>query len=296
MRNCHITDTFPDFLSFWQQAEHKSTDAQIAEWQSRYMAKYPELLEKQIACYSEENIDWQQIARQKIFPSLAQRLGAMKVARENLLTLLEPIYSKTRETLDFERSVYFVLYVGVGCGAGWATTFHNLPAALFGLENIAECGWTGSSSLTGLAAHELGHLIHLSWRKEAGMPQGSGPFWQLYSEGFAQLCEHIICGKDSWHMLSGINDPDWLGWCQRNKCYLAAHFLEIADTSQTVRPFFGHWFDIKGRKQCGHFLGHELIKVLQTSKNIREVALLDNVDQLCRTILQDFTRSTSPER
>lgn len=52
--------------------------------------------------------------------------------------------------------------------------------------------------------------------------------------------------------------------------------------------FFGSWFDIRGRKQCGCFLGHELIKELEAGVSLREVALLDDPEEPLRYILRQF--------
>ena len=48
------------------------------------------------------------------------------------------------------------------------------------------------------------------------------------------------------------------------------------DEGLSIRPFFGSWFEIRGRKQCGYFLGHELVGQLETSMSLKEVALLDS--------------------
>ncbi len=286
MAGFEIVDTFAEFLGFWDEAQKKPMAEQIEGWAAEYMSHWAELLEKQIEAYCSQGVDWRRIAAEKVFPFLTERLPAMKIARDNLRQACGPVYSKAAESLGFESEVVFVIYVGIGCGAGWATSFRNCPAVLFGVENIAECGWMEQSALTGLIAHEIGHLAHEHWRKEAGLGEGSGPWWQLYSEGFGKRCEHIILGKESWHESTGINDGDWLKWCKENKKWLATEFLKMADSGQTVRPFFGHWYDLMGKKQCGHFLGHELIKKLEKNMTLKEVALLDSIEETFRGMLK----------
>jgi hypothetical protein len=240
------------------------------------MAQWPELLEKQLESYASEGVDWRRIARERVFPFLKDRLPAMKTAHENLLGACEGIYSTAQERLGFRFDVVFVIYVGIGCGAGWGTQFEGSPAVLFGLENIAECGWSELPSIKGLAAHEIGHLVHDQWRRRNGRAARSGPWWQLYREGFAQRCEHVILGKPSWHVKSGICSEDWLSWCQKHESWLAAEYLRRVDQGESVRAFFGSWFELQGRKQCGYFLGHELIKRLGASMSLKELALLDD--------------------
>ncbi len=288
MSSSEIVDTFPDFLSFWNKAQEKPIEERIEGWASVYMSHWPELLQKQVQNYTEEKLDWRDIARERVFPYLGERLPAMREAHNNLLQLCAPTYLKAKEALGFESDVAFVIYVGIGCGAGWAATFEGTPAVLFGLENIAECGWSDPSSTAALVAHELGHLAHQHWLKQAGLEDDSGPFWQLYSEGFAQRAEHTIMGKDTWHESAGINDPDWLDWCRTHLGWLAAEFLRRADSGESVRPFFGHWFDIQGRRQCGYFLGHELVKQLAEHLTLKEIALLDQIDDRIRSSLEQI--------
>ena len=296
MSKYKIIDTFPQFLDLWASVKEKPTNEQIESWASKYMSCWPELLEKQLEDYSGQNVDWRQIAREKVFPFLNDRLPAMKTAHKNLLESCVSVYSKAQVALGFKSNVVFVIYVGIGCGAGWATSFHNSPAILFGLENIAECSWDGTDVIDGLIAHEVGHIIHKIYRFEAGLSDGSGPWWQLYTEGFAQRCEHIILGRESWHESIGINDSNWLIWCKKHKSRLAAEFLKTVEAGKSVRSFFGHWFDLNGKKQCGYFLGHELIKELQKNKSLREIAQLDDTEKRFKLILESVANEKTIRR
>ncbi len=288
MSKCNIVDAFPQFLDFWKAVRHQPMDAQIDRWASEYMSQWPELLEKQVDDYSSEGEDWRQVAREKVFPFLDQRLLAMQAARDNLLASCASLYAQAQAVLGFESDISFVIYVGIGCGAGWVATYNGTPAVLFGLENVAECGWSYPPALTGMVAHEIGHIVHFHWRAERGLPDGTGPWWQLYTEGFAQHCEHLIHGKDTWHMTSG-SCSGWLSWCHGHRRWLAAEFLRAVDAGESVRPFFGSWYDIQGRKQCGYFLGHELIEQLQASMSIKEIALLSESDPRLRRGLEELT-------
>ena len=288
MSKCSIIDTFPVFLPFWSEAQQKPIGAQIDSWASEYMSQWPELLEKQKQDYSDQQEDWRQIAREKVFPFLSRRLPAMRTAHENLLEICHPVYSKAQEILGFESDLSFVIYVGIGCGAGWVTSYQNTPAILFGLESIAEEGWIEPSILTGLVAHEIGHVVHFHWLAQHELPTGSGPWWQLFTEGFAQRSEHLVLDEDTWHMSPATEDSDWLDWCQEHKGWLATEFLRVVDEGESIRPFFGSWFDIRGRKQCGYFLGHELVLQLEASMSLKEIALLNHVEVRLRRELERF--------
>jgi len=47
----------------------------------------------------------------------------MQAAHDRLLDLCDPIYVKVRAVLGYEDEVVFVIYAGIGCGAGWATVY-----------------------------------------------------------------------------------------------------------------------------------------------------------------------------
>jgi len=281
---CHFIDTYPDFLRYWSEVQHRPLDEQIEGWENIYMRQYPELLAKQKEDYSSQNIDWRQIAREKVFPHLTSRLSAMHEAHKNLLEAGMPLYSRAQIVLDYKADMIFVLYVGIGCGAGWATSFQDLPAILFGLENIAECGWSNRQAISGLIAHELGHLTHYYWRNKSGKSNGSGPWWQLYAEGFAQRCESLIVGHDSFHQT--IKDKNWCDWCQNHKGLLASEFIKTIDAGKPVSAFFGSWFDIQGRTETGYFLGQELVRTLEKDSSLKEIALIDNAENNLKPILE----------
>jgi hypothetical protein len=251
------------------------------------MSEHPELLQKQIRNYEESGVDWKKIAR-KVFQAIPDRLKRMEEARRNILQLYEPAYNRAAQTLGFHFNVTFVVYVGIGCGAGWATKYDRQPAVLLGLENIAEENWHGRTKLEGMIAHEIGHLVHMKWRNEweTFEKAADDPLFRLYEEGFAQRCEHIVNGSDTWHMAS---DKQWLPWCEQHKAWLAREFLERLDKHASVNDFFGSWFDIHGKKQTGYFLGHAFIVNLEEAHFQREIARFsfDKIRRLALAYLKE---------
>jgi hypothetical protein len=267
-----ILDTWLDFCQYWRMAHSKNIDGQIFLWRMAYMGNYPELLSKQIESYERDGLSWTEIAKE-IFPLFSSRFPLMQKARNNILRLCKNVYLKAVKNLKLDFDVTFVIYVGVGCGAGWATTYNGKPAVLLGLENIAEERWHTQRKLKGLIAHEVGHLAHMSWRGEQQIFEEAekDPILQLYTEGFAQRCEHIILEKETWHM---AQDREWLYWCKRHKHWLAKEFLNRIERQEQAKEFFGSWFSIQGKKQTGYFLGHEFIRALEKTRGLKETALL----------------------
>lgn len=287
-----IIDTFPDFLQFWSRWHREEITHQVDGWQKDYLSQWPELLKMQINCYSEEALGWQEIARERVFPELEKRFPAMSTAHQYLAQECESVYLGAQSRLGIQFDLACILYVGIGCGAGWATTYQGIPAILFGLEMIAECGWESPESLSGLLAHELGHLAQEEWRRQKLLEDGSGPWWQLACEGFAQSCEHKILGKQTWHESGGSFDLDWLAWCRQHRGWLASQFLQRVDANETVRPFFGSWFEIEGHKQTGYYLGHEVIIEFEKTHSLIEIAQMANFSEPCRRVLEDLSRQS----
>ena len=285
MSTCKILDTFSPFLAVWHATQGSSTNEQIDAWFDRYMSQWPELLQKQLDDYASLDESWRATASERIFPVSPERLSAMQVAHDNLLRVCSDVYKRCQQVTGFDSDLVCVIYVGLGCGAGWATDYDGKPAILFGLENIAEEGWQETETLEGLMAHELGHMVHFGWREQADLPNEDSPWWQLYTEGFAQRCEEIILDRPSWHMRKSSPENRWQEWCQENLGWLASEFLRRVDQGEDIRPFFGSWFDLRGHKQTGYFLGHELIKVLQEQMSLREVSLLTNIESHLHPLL-----------
>jgi hypothetical protein len=284
MSPCEVLDTFPAFLAMWRDVQDRPLDEQIEAWRDRYLSHWPELLAKQLDDYAALQEDWREAARGRIFPALPQRLPSMRTAHETLLRVCQAVDERARRVTGFDGDLVCVVYVGLGCGAGWATEYDGRPAILFGLENIAEEGWLDSAALSELMAHELGHLVHFRWREQAGLTNEDSPWWQLFTEGFAQRCEGLILGRPSWQ-LRPQGDPQWAAWCRAHLGWLSAEFLRRVDHGDEMRPFFGSWFDLRGHKQTGYFLGHEVIAALEERMGLRAVALLTDVEAGIRPVL-----------
>ncbi|HHY35298.1 MAG TPA: hypothetical protein GX510_06670 [Firmicutes bacterium] len=287
-----IIDTFPAFLELWERSKDLALEEQIRLWSDEYMANWPELRFLQIEDYRKQGVDWLDVARTRVFPYLARRMPSIIQAHENLVVELPRVYDLAGTRLGMTQDLLTVIYVGLGCGAGWVCRYKGKTAVLFGLENVAECGFTDRSSIAGLVAHELGHVLHRILREATqhgarvspdGADEltddeldGQDPLFTLYSEGFAQRCEHLIMGKETWH--ESKNHGEWVSWCRQNQARLAREFLRRLDQHEDLRPFFGSWFDIEGRSQTGYFLGHQVIRQLE--ERFLDVATASGVSPL----------------
>lgn len=286
-----IVDTYPSFLGAIQVEKPVSLDDWLSCWSEQYMPHWPALHEMVLNDYAEQGDDWRQIAREHVFPGMNDKLPTIDRAYRNLRRIIQPIEQKVRDVLDFHAPLRYVIYIGLGNGAGWVTKYEGNWAVLFGLEGIVDSGFDARPSLEGLVAHELGHVVHFTWREAHGLSDGTGPWWQLYEEGFAQRCEAETLPGDSWHMRHSLPGDDWLAWCRANRAWLAAEFLRTVDEGQSIRPFFGSWYELKGRKQTGYFLGQQVIDRLSETMSLKDIALLGSgvaLEHSMRRVVAEF--------
>ncbi|MCF2141731.1 MAG: hypothetical protein K9W44_16890 [Candidatus Lokiarchaeota archaeon] len=296
MGNYRIISTFEIFEQFWEKNKDLPIQKQISTFAEIFEHKNPELWHMQIDCYKEDGWDWKKIAETQVFPKFPHAVPKMRPIFEKLNNIIPWIFIKAVQKMQFSFDVNFVLYVGIGCGAGWATKFNKKRAVLMGLENIIDCGWHSNETLAGLIAHELGHLVHQEWRDQVNLPnkvQGDDAFWNLYEEGFAMRAEHKIMNSESFHEAEG--KENWISWCYSHRNWLAKEYLRSLRNDEKIRRFFGSWFEVQGYKQTGYFLGHEILKEweIQDKLSFKEIALLplDEINNRVRQTLEQWIKN-----
>lgn len=262
-------DAASGFLRLLKGMQGATPEEILALWEAFHRARFPELYAKQVQDYEDQGEDWRAVARARVFPTLLGRLPGMEEARGRILRLWEEVLTRAQERIGLEGEIQAVVHVGIGCGAGWATTYGGRPAVLFGLENIAELDWESDERLEGLIAHELGHVAHALWRGEPLEPLEKDPFGLLYVEGFAQRLEGVILGSEGGHQ---AQDDEWLSWCQAHLADLARAYENRALRGEKVNDFFGSWLNVQGVPFTGYFLGHGVVRLLEERLGLRELA------------------------
>jgi hypothetical protein len=278
-----LVDTFPTFLELWTRATPSSVEAAAELW-TEYMGHYPGLLQKQIDCYREDGLDWRATAEERIFPFYAEYLERMQIAHGCVERAFASLLHGACARYWISPQPTLVVYVGVGCGAGWATDYEGRPAVLLGLEKVAECGWHAPDLVFRLIAHEYGHLYLRSHQPPSGRLAGTQAM-ALFEEGFAQRFDHLAAGAENWSLCTQLNDPTWAKWCTENRGALCKEYLRLIDVNEPSNAFFGDWLNVSGRKQVGYYLGHELIKDLERAMTIEEIAELRDVESKVRAYL-----------
>jgi hypothetical protein len=276
MNRPSIVDAFPDFAESWRGIRALPVRIQVREWEALQRRSLPELLSKQKEVYRSAGVSWRRIAETRVFPALPARWGRIVRARRNLLPILDEVDRTLRGRFRFPSRITYVVHMGIGCGAGWATTLSGSPAILFGLENLAELNWTSPSRLRSHVAHELGHIVHTQLRARShkgGIESIGGPYGQLYVEGFATRVESEASSRRGSPDMD--RDVDWANWCQRHHRQLAKSFLDSVRRRRSVRRFFGSWYEVGGHIETGYWLGWQAVRALEADRPLREVASLD---------------------
>jgi len=274
MDNYEFIDAFALFDELWPEIKQLPFDMQAETWVDHFTVRYPALARMYIEAHAEDGEDWCTVLRERFFARAHELLTAMRRAAALLPNITREVADKARQMHLIDFPVVFMM-LGPAGYAGWGARHEGRRACLFGLDAIADLGWQEARTLEGLTAHELGHVIYAEWRERDGIPDGKGPFWQLYREGFAQNVEHTIAGEDSWHMEAPT--AGWAAWCADHVSYLANEFLKTARHGQPVHKFFGSLphLNICGYRQTGYFLGSEAVRRTQSRMGIKAASLLD---------------------
>lgn len=268
----HIVDLWPPFCDFWQSHGHLAAAQQVPAWLCLLARLEPEVHARYAAAMSEDGQAWAEDLLEHHWSALPARLPEMAAVHDRLLAVFAPAAERVREALGTDlQPVLVIMPLGYG---GWATTYRGRPACDLGLDTVVELQWTDPEALRGLIAHELGHLAHYTWRQQLIEYHARGPLWDIYDEGFAQVCEGLVAGREQYHLERA--QPGWLQWCREHRARLAREFLRRVDEGEPLRGFFGSYpeCNIEGYRETGYFLGQEVVGEWVAEEGLHRVAVL----------------------
>lgn len=208
-----------------------------------------------------------------VLPVLNLALNNEKIdfVSKNFQSVIKTLNSNLDKLFDKEPDINIVLYLGLCNGAGWATTLDGKNTVLLGIEKIIELGWGDETNMRALILHEIGHL----WHKLNGnlhIPEYTKRrkgIAQLYCEGVAMVCEHILCGYDEFYHQ---DKNGWLNWCYENENDIKKEYLRRLNEKESVQDFFGDWCSYNGRSDVGYFLGCRFVRFLMKADSLKEIA------------------------
>ena len=208
-----------------------------------------------------------------VIPVLEAALNEEKLdfVSRNFETVIDTLNDNLSKLFDKEPDINIILYLGLCNGAGWATTLDGKDTVLLGIEKIIELDWGDETNMRALILHEIGHL----WHKLNGnlhIPEYTKRrkgIAQLYCEGVAMVCEHILCGDDEFYHQ---NKDGWLDWCYKNENQIKREYLRRLDKKESVQDFFGDWCSYNGHSDVGYFLGCRFVEHLIKTHTLKEIA------------------------
>ncbi len=208
-----------------------------------------------------------------VLPVLNNALQADEIdlVSDSFQSVTATLQENLSKLFDTEPDINIILYLGLCNGAGWATTLDGQDTVLLGVEKIIELDWGDETNMRALILHEIGHL----WHKHNGnlhIPEFTKRrkgIAQLYCEGVAMVCEHILCGDDDFYHQ---NKNGWLDWCYKNENEIKREYLHRLDAGKSVQDFFGDWCSYNGHSDVGYFLGCRFVHFLMKTHSLKEIA------------------------
>lgn len=234
--------------------------------------KYAEEISKELPSKCERDAKEYDFNK-NVLPVINIALSEKKIdfVSRNFQIVIDTLNDNLSKLFDSEPDINIILYLGLCNGAGWATVLDGKNTVLLGIEKIIELDWGDETNMRALILHEIGHL----WHKINGnlhLPEYTKRrkgIAQLYCEGVAMVCEHILCGDDEFYH----QDKDgWLSWCYKNENEIKREYLRRLDEKESVQDFFGDWCSYNGHSDVGYFLGCRFVRYLMKSYSLKEIA------------------------
>lgn len=210
-----------------------------------------------------------------ILPIIETALNKEKIdlVNKNFNTVIDTLKANLTKLFNEEPDINIILYLGLCNGAGWVTTLDGKNTVLLGIEKIIELDWGDEVNMLALILHEVGHL----WHKLNGnlyipdFTKRRKAIQQLYQEGVAMVCEHILCGDDNFYH----QDKDgWFDWCKKNENEIKREYLRRLEEKESVQDFFGDWCSYKGYSDVGYYLGSRFVEHLMKTYSLKQIANL----------------------
>ncbi|MCH5315880.1 MAG: hypothetical protein J1E81_08200 [Eubacterium sp.] len=218
-----------------------------------------------------------------ILNNVQKNIEAAEMAHKSFINTTKNLSVEIKNKFNVDLDVTIILYLGLGNGAGWATTINNQKVVLIGLEKVIELGWCSESDMQALIYHELGHIYHFLFEhKNLIITKRGKSIQQLYREGIAMVFEQTLCDDTNrYHQ----NTNGWLDWCLDNDKLIKTDYLKRIKNKKSVQHFFGDWCSFMGYSDVGYYLGTAFVRFLMNDYSLQEIASMN-----LNTVLKHFYR------
>ncbi|MDI6860872.1 MAG: hypothetical protein QMD25_02495 [Caldisericia bacterium] len=263
-----IIDTTNDFINYYLENCCKKNGYII--WDEFYGKRYDKFYKKIIEDLKKQNINIKELFNLNEL-DLIKNLKNFYEISKNFINSTKIVENKIKKFIDFDKDIKIFIYLGFNIYAGWATFFDMNFVIIFDLLKIKELKWTTLNKTLGLLSHEISHIIHMNLRGDIeNFEENEESHFLLYTEGFAQWFGEKLVNENIWYP---FNEGD-LNWCQKNVDFLKKEFLYRIEKNLKTYDFFGDWFDIKGVRMTGYFLGYNFIKFLEKFLDFNSIVKL----------------------
>ncbi len=259
-----VVDVFENFKEMYH---HRLTPESLLDGWYHAMGHAPKLRDLCIQDYEQVNLSWERIALEKVFHRTHQDYVKMTNIHARLKVLIPHMKTRLMSFYPSLNAVRFVLYHGLGNGAGWAITYLHQPSILLGIDKIAALDWSSDEELMRLIAHEYMHLVHQHYR---------GELWHFQSAYEAAIMRLYIEGVASYYETELAALPErltrWEAQCEAVEAALKGHYLEILRQAGVGHErFYGDWHDIEGLSDVGYYLGKRMVESVLESYTFQEL-------------------------
>lgn len=269
-----IIDTYSDIFKAY---ENGSFNKDL--WDNYIISAFPGLKNK-------IEKDFSKVAEYKdkiytILNDVQKNIEAAEMAHKSFINTTKNLSVEIKNKFNVDLDVTIILYLGLGNGAGWATTINNQKVVLIGLEKVVELGWCSESDMKALIYHELGHIYHFLFEhKNLIITKRRKSIQQLYREGIAMVFEQTLCNDTNrYHQ----NTNGWLDWCLDNDKLIKSEYLKRIKSKESVQDFFGDWCSFMDHSDVGYYLGTAFIRFLMNDYSLQDIASLK-----LKTVLKYF--------
>jgi len=291
MRKVKLIDSMRDFLTYWRTYSGRDPKEMFQGWLMDYISNYPELLIAEVN-YRRGLTQLRNIMIKEVLPKLDLMIHDIIEAWMLILQNLEAVYSLAAEVLPSHLDPIFAIYVASGWRRDWIASILGKPAVFIDLGGLAEVNWVSEDKIRGMLAFNLGTLYHALRRGgvEKFRKLEADPFFRLYSEGFAQLTEHLILNLEFSHVLTEGSVKKF----EQKIPEIAVEYLTRAEKGD-VEDFYSPKNEIHGVKFAAAYLGHLFSKTLGEEEiDLEELAGLPepDVERFSKNLLRELAEKT----